>query len=61
MIQHYEEITWDDTDIIACKQALEILLNSGVSPSELLESDSFGNLDVSAVIAENYTEPEIVF
>lgn len=61
MIQHYEEITWDDTDIVACKQACEILLSSGVSPSELLESNSFGNLDVSAVIAENYTEPEIVF
>ena len=63
MIQRYEEITWDDEDLISCKQAVEILLKIGVEPSVLLESDRFGNLDVNAVIAESNisNEPEILF
>lgn len=44
-------VSWDTSDLISCKQAVEILTRIGVGEEELLTLD-FGGLDVSEVVEE---------
>lgn len=47
----YNGVFWDSDDLIACKQACQILFKKGVS-EEILSQLDFGNLDVSEVLNE---------
>lgn len=49
--QKFKGVSWDTSDLISCKQAVEILTRMGVGEEELLSLD-FGGLDVSEVLEE---------
>ena len=50
-MENYNNVYWDPTDLIGCKNAVRILFNSGVAISKLLTLN-FGSLDVEAVLDE---------
>lgn len=49
--QECKGVSWDTSDLISCKQAVEILTRMGVVEEELLTLD-FGGLDVPEVLEE---------
>lgn len=49
--KEFTGVSWDTSDLVSCKQAVEILAGMGVGEEELLTLD-FGGLDVSGVIEE---------
>lgn len=54
-IMKYNNVSWNKEDLIACKQALNILLDQNASLDEIFkleEEGAFGNLDINAALHE---------
>ena len=52
----YSNVTWNFRDLIACKQACEILIKQGLG-LDTLKTLNFGNLDVESVYKEYFSLP----
>ncbi len=48
---HYNGVSWNPADLIACKQACCILISRGIE-LYVLKTLNFGNLDVDGVYEE---------
>lgn len=53
----YNDVTWNPQDLLASKQACEILINRGLG-LDTLKTLNFGNLDVDSVYREYFSLPD---
>lgn len=59
MIVTFDDLSWNNEDLVACKNALQQILVDGADEdciTELENDGMFGNLDVNAVVCEMLAE-----